>query len=426
MTLLYIIAGLLLGGLIGYLVADNKRAELRARVDMLTLENERQLAECKSRIAEEKAEDEEHYRKALELQQARFDETISKVEAQMKTATAEMLQQRQREFAEASGMSLGQIVGPLRETIDKMKEAMTDSTLKQTAMSSEMKASIEGMMKQSEASRLSTDELIRVFKFGNKAQGNWGEMILEELLQSQGLTRGIHYDTQYSLRDAQGNLLKSDGGSQMRPDVILHLDPRREVVIDSKVSMSAFMDFVNAQTEEDRQHYLRQHIESIENHVRSLSVKDYSSYILPPKIRMDYVIMFMPNTGALWTALNAKPGLWRKAMEKNVFIADEQTLFAALRIIKMTWVQVVQAENHQEVYRLANEMIERVAQFMKKYEAVGKALEAAQKAYDEGEKKLQPQGQSILQTAGKLIRLGAKNSDRNPIRLPENTDDGQS
>lgn len=401
MEIIYIIIALILGAAIGYLIANNRSAMLQAKVGML----------------------EEEYEKALATQQARFDETIAKVEAQMKAATAEMLSERQKEFSETSSRSIGQIVTPLRETIDKMKEAMNDSTLKTTAMGSEMKANIENMMRQSKAAQMSTEELTRVFKFGNKAQGDWGEAVLDEILQSQGLTRGIHYDTQFTLRDAKGNLLKSDEGNQMRPDVILHLDQKREVIIDSKVSMSAFMDYANAENEADRQRFLKTHIDSIESHVRSLSSKDYSSYIVPPKIKMDYVIMFMPNTGALWTALNSKPDLWRKAMERNVFIADEQTLFAALRIINLTWTQIAQAQNHEKVFALANEMIDRVGQFMKKYQALGKALENAQKAYDEGDRKLQPQGQSIIQTAGKLIKLGAKQSDKNP--LPKMEDENE-
>ena len=197
----------------------------------------------------------------------------------------------------------------------------------------------------------------------------------------------------------------------MRPDVILHLDQRREVIIDSKVSLTAFMDYVNAENEEERQQYLKAHIASLQNHVKELSAKDYSSYIQPPKVKMDYVIMFVPHTGALWTALNEQPDLWRKAMDKNVFIADEQTLFAALRIINLTWTQIAQAQNHEKVFALANEMLNRVSQFMKKYEAIGKALDNASKAYNEGEKKLLDKGQSIIKTCDKLQKLGAKTSD---------------
>ena len=127
------------------------------------------------------------------------------------------------------------------------------------------------------------------------------------------------------------------------------------------------------------------------------------------------MIMFVPHSGALWTALNSKPDLWRRAMEKNVFIADEQTLFAALKIISMTWTHIAQAENHEKVYALAEEMLDRVGQFVKRFEAVGKSLDAARKAYDDAGAKLSPSGQSIIQTCGKLQRLGARQSTRNPI-----------
>ena len=406
------------------LQSDKVVQEMNARQEEIKAEARKQLEETKAdeqrRMTEAKAEWQKQTTYALDAQQARFDETIAKVTAQLKTATDEMLKQRQKEFAESSHTNLGQIVNPLRETIDNMKKAMNESTLKQTSMSSEMKANIENMMRQSEAAKKSADELARVFKHGSKVQGDWGEPVLDELLESQGLTRGVHYDIQSVIRDADGYVVKSIEGSIMRPDVILHLDQRREVIIDSKVSLTAFMDYVNAEEEDKRQQYLKAHIDSIQKHVKELSAKDYSSYVQPPKVKMDYVIMFVPHTGALWTALHSQPDLWRKAMEKNVFIADEQTLFAALRIINLTWTQIAQAQNHERVYALANELLDRVGQFMKKYQAIGKALENATKAYEDGEKKLLPGGQSILQTCGKLEKLGAKQSDKNP--LPQLTD----
>lgn len=376
-------------------------------------------AACREMLAGQ----ERRHAEAMEAQQARFEEMMAKVSAQVKSATDDMLKQRQKEFAEASHTNLGQIVNPLRETIDKMKQAMSENTLKQTSMSSEMKANIEHMMRQSTAAQKSAEELTRVFKHGTKVQGDWGETVLDELLEAQGLTRGIHYDVQSVIRDGNGEVVKSEEGGLMRPDVILHLDQRREVIIDSKVSLTAFIDYVNAETEDQRQQYLKAHVESLQKHVKELSVKDYSSYIRPPKVKMDYVIMFVPHTGALWTALNAQPDLWRKAMDKNVFIADEQTLFAALRIINLTWTQITQVQNHEKVYALANEMLDRVGQFMKKYQALGKALDNAKSAYEDGEKKLQPSGQSILQTCSKLVKLGAKQSDRNPLPQLMDVDD---
>lgn len=359
----------------------------------------------------------------LAAQQAKFDETVGKMTAQLKAATEDMLKQRQKEFSDSSKENIGQVVTPLKETIEKMKQALNDTALKQSQINGEMKAGIENMMRQSEAARKSADELANALRHGNKMQGDWGEAVLDELLRSQGLTPGVHYDVQAVLKDASGRTVYNEQGSMLRPDVILHLDESRDVIIDSKVSLSAFVDYVNAETEEDRQRYLKEHIASLNQHVKELSQKDYSSYVQPPKIRMDYVIMFVPHTGALWTALNIQPDLWRKAMEKNVFIADEQTLFAALRIINMTWTQIAQVRNHEKVFELANEMIDRVGQFMKKYEDIGSALEKVQKAYEEGGRKLQPGGQSIITTCGKLQKLGARNSLRNPVPMIADSED---
>ena len=454
--ILAIITGTVLGAVVGTVFARSKSKELQNTADKLKwqLDSERAnaeqaavnfrqqiatakseakeqietiKAECEKRIAEAKSDAEKQSREAMAAQEKRheqatkaqqelFDETMAKVTAQVKSATDEMLKQRQKEFAESSNTNLGQIVTPLRETIEKMKQTMSDNTLKHAELSSEMKANLENMMKHSVAAKESADELARVFKHRSKVQGDWGERVLGELLESQGLTQGVHYEMQATIRDAAGNVVRTDTGGNLRPDVIMHIDNNREIIIDSKVSLTAFMDYINAENEDDRQKHLKAHIESIQKHVKELSKKDYSSYIKPPKVKMDYVIMFVPHTGALWTALNTQPDLWRKAMEMNVFIADEQTLFAALRMINLTWTHIAQAENHEKVYELANEILERVGMFMKSYDNIGDAIKKAQKAYEEGEKKLSPNGQSILHSCSKLEKLGAKQNKKHPIR----------
>ena len=443
MEILYIIIGLVAGLLIGIFYGRGKTGALatelkmtaeentrlhkdseqtdglRQRLMSLTAERDRliteadmlrqQMDQAKEQMQQMTQQFEERHREAIEGQQARFAEVIDKVKAEMKAATNDMLKQRQQEFAEQSNSNIGQIVDPLRKTIADMKQALSENTIKQVSMSSEMKTNMENMM------RRSTEELTRAFRHETKVQGDWGEAVLDELLESQGLRCGIHYETQATIRDAKGNVIHPEEGASLRPDIIVHLDKNRELIIDSKVSLSSFIDYVNAENSDERQRFLKAHIDSIWRHVKELSDKDYSSYIQPPKVKMDYVIMFMPHTGALWTALNAQPDLWRKAMEKNVFIADEQTLFAALRIINLTWTQIVQAENHEKVYRLAEEMLDRVGKFVKSYEEMGKQIERLQKAYEDGGKKLAPSGQSIITTSMKLMKLGAKQNAKNPV-----------
>lgn len=384
-----IILGAILGVIIGILASRNKQALLQAQ-----LQSSKELRDF-----------------ALKEQQLRFDETIAKVQEQLKIATDEMLKQRQQEFAKTNGQSMEQIVSPLKETIQKMEEAMKVSTKEHSELSGALKTQIENAIKMSENAKASAEELSRVFKHSSKIQGDWGETVLKDLLDGQG----AHYDSQETLRDSQGNLIKNEKGHSLRPDFILHLDNRREVIIDSKVSMTAFMDFVNAETEEQRAAALAAHVTSLKKHVDELSRKDYSSYIMAPKVKMDYVIMFVPHSAALWTALNEAPSLWRDAMAKHVYIVDEQTLYAALRMIDLTWTQIAQAQNHEQVFELANEMIERVGLFMEKYQAIGAALNKAQSAYEDGEKKLSPRGQSIITTCGKLVQLGAKQSDKHLV-----------
>lgn len=355
------------------------------------------------------------HRESIAEMQGAFAETLEKVKLQMQTSTEKLLKDREREFAETNTSKMDEIVSPLKATIEDMRKAMDDNTKNNIQTSSALKENLEQMMQHSKDAQRSAEELTRVFKHGSKVQGDWGETVLDELLSSQGLTKGQHYDTQATIRDAQGNVILSDGGNSLRPDVILHIDRNKEVIIDSKVSMTAFIDYVNAESDVEREKALKEHVASLSKHVDELSRKDYSSYIKAPKVKMDYVIMFVPHTGALWTALNAKPSLWREAMSKNVFIADEQTLYAALRMVKMTWIQITQAQNHEKLYDLANEMIKRVGIFCKHYHDVGRNLSDAVKAYNEGEKKLKNEGQSILNASHKMIELGAKENAKNPL-----------
>lgn len=372
--------------------------------------------DLRKRNSEELAARDNAHKEAMAALQARFDETMAKISAQVKSDTSEMLKARQKEFSETSNLSLGQIVTPLKENIAELRKAMEEGNKEQAERNGEMRERIQSLMEHSDAARKSADELAAAFKHGSKMQGDWGETILEELLASQGLTKGVHFDTQAVIRGIDGKPVRNEEGGIMRPDIILHLDERREVIIDSKVSLTAFVDYVNAENEADRQVFLKEHLESIKKHVKELAAKDYAAYVQSPKVAAGYVIMFVPNMGALWTALNAEPDLWRKAADMNVYIADEQTLYGALKIVSMTWTKVAQAQNHEKVYELANEMIDRVGLFMEKYEAVGKALKKASDEYEDGKRKLVPQGQSIINTSGKLIKLGAKNSDKHPIK----------
>ena len=374
------------------------------------------ICELKDELRGSREEQEKVHREAMAALQAKFDETISRVQAQIRTETENILKDRQKEFSETSTSSLGQILEPLKNNIKDLREAMNIGRQEQAGFKEAMKGHIDSLITQSKAARTSADNLAEALRRGSKVQGDWGETVLEELLSSQGLTEGVHFETQATMTDAGGRALTNDSGSRMRPDIILHLDEHRDVIIDSKVSVSAYMDYVNAENDNDRNQYLKAHLASIHRHIDELAKKDYSGYVKYPKVSVGYVIMFVPNLGAFWTALGAEPDLWRRAADRNVYIADEQSLYGALKIVNMTWTQVAQVQNHEKVYGLASEMLDRVGQFMKHFDAVGDALDKAKDSYDRGRNKLMPKGQSILNTADKLLKLGAKDSVKNAVK----------
>ena len=360
--------------------------------------------------AQEKRHDE-----AVKSMKQTFAETIDHLKANLKAATEDMLKMRQAEFTDINKQNMQSIVDPLNETIAKMKQAMDGYSKEQNEFSGSMKTSIQAIIQQTETARQSALELTTALKHDTKMQGDYGEAILDEILSKQGFTEGIHYELQYVMKDEAGRELKGDDGKGLRPDVLFHIDTVRDVIIDSKVNLTDFINFANAETPDERKMHLERHVKSIESQVKLLSQKNYFKYHKKTNTRMDYVIMFVPISAAWWEALRYKPSLWREAMDSNVYIADEQTLFAALRIIKLTWTQIAQVKSQKEIFDLVNQMIDRVGQFMKSYKAIGEAIGKAQEAYDKGYEKLTPGGQSILTTTTNLLKLGGRDSKTNPV-----------
>lgn len=400
-------------------IADEKDAAAK-RLAAEKEEAEKRIAEewsrAEKRLETEKQELERVHQNAFNEQKERFDDISKRLVAEAKSATEEMLKQRQKDIAESGHATMEQLVNPLKETIAKMEQTMKDSTLKQVETNTSLKDALSQAIDSNAKTKQTADDLIRAFKHDSKIQGDWGECVLEELLASLGLQEGIHFETQAPLRDANGRILVAEEtGNTMRPDVVVHLDATKDVIVDSKVSMKAFFEYNRAEDPDERKEWLKKHVESLERHVKELSGKKYAEYVKAPRETIDFVIMFVPRADALWTALTEKPSLWREAMEKGVYIADEQTLYAALRIIKLTWRQVQQAQNQQKVFELANEMVKRVGMFVKQMGDVGKALDNAQKAYQNGMSKFAEKGQSVLTTCRQLESLGAKQDKNNPL-----------
>ncbi len=412
--LISFVAGMILSGGAVYLLL---RAHMRQAKEEARTYAQELLSAKEQAHREAIASLESHHQQALLSEQQRYEEMLAKVSAEMKATTEQMLRQRQSELQESNSLHMQQIVSPLKDTIQRMETALKENRSTQETSTEAIKEKIATLVSTTMKVSDSAERLSNALTSENKTQGNWGEQKIESLLTSIGLERGLEYDAQEYLRDAAGNIIVSDESSRrMQPDIILHLDETRDLIIDSKVSLNAFVDYTNADDDQGRSVALAGHLRSVRNHVKELSKKNYAAYVRSPRQSVDFVMMFVPVDGALQLALSADPTLWREAMNQGVFIVGEQNLYAALRAVQVTWTTIKQNANNKAICDTAEELLNRVGDFMEKFNDLGKRLEKVNEAYESVSKKA-TSGQSVLGSARKLVKLGAKASTVHPLPL---------
>ena len=329
-----------------------------------------------------------------------------------------------KRLKEENKENMGTITQPLKDAISEMRKAINENTKDHTEQSASLKEQLRMMMESNREIGEKAENLANVLRRDNKVSGNMGEIILGDLLASQGLTEGIHYEVQARLRDELGRPLKNeDTGKEMQPDVILHYPQGQDAIVDSKVSLVAYEKYVNAETPEDKDRYLQEHIKSVRSHVNELARKDYSKYIKNGRETVDFVIMFVPFESSLQLALANDPTLWRDAFERKVFVTGEQNLLGILHMIHIAWVQNQQAENQEKVFGIAEQLLDRLGDFIQRYQKVGEQLDQAHRAYEAAGNKLFSGRQSVVQKGRELIDLGGKENPNRKIPKAEERPD---
>ena len=429
MVVLYIVIGIAVGAVVLYLLMDRRMDALRiagGKADIeLKMKNE-QLAEKTSRVQHLEVENRDLHAKAesqgreLQLLRQQMTEELQRNEARFKNMAQQLLEQSASKLKESNTETMSGITQPLKDAIANMQKAINDNQKESAAHSASFREQMLMMMQQTQQLGEKAESLTNVLRRDNKVSGNMGEIILGDLLTSQGLTEGIHYEVQARLRDELGRPMKHDEtGREMQPDVILHYPQGQDAIIDSKVSLVAYEKYVNAESPEDKERYLQDHVKSVRQHVNELARKDYSKYVKNGRDVVDFVIMFVPFESSLQLALANDPTLWREAFEKKVFVTGEQNLLGILHMIHIAWVQNQQAENQEKVFGLAEQLLDRLGDFVQRYNDLGTKIEAVQKAYDNTNNKLITGRQSVTQKAQELITLGAKENPNRKIPLPE-------
>ena len=329
--------------------------------------------------------------------------------------TETILKQREESLQTANAKQLTTLLNPLREQLTEYRKAVEDARVDRAKLHSALKVQYESLAKMTEKIGADANNLARALKGENKTQGDWGEMILETILKDSGLVNGVHYETQATLRAEDGQLLKTSDNHTLRPDVVVHYPDGKDVVIDSKVSLSAFTDYVNAEDPAEKKAALDRHVRSVRAHVDELAKKNYPEFIRG-RDAVDFVIMFIPNEPPHQAAMLAAPTLWREAFDRHVLIVSPVNLMALLQMIRVAWTREEQARNQKKILETASLLLDRVVRFHKVFEDVGTKLNAARQNYDQAAAALTGR-MSVVGAARKLHELGV--SSKKHAKLPD-------
>lgn len=447
MFVLYFIAGVLVAVVVMMIVNQKKSEEYSERISSLSsdisvkqreaemlgkqladvkIEHERQLEETKrqfvDRLDDINSRNQREKEERMALLDKQFAERLRLVQEQLGTTTERLLKQRSEELDTANRSQMSSIIAPLKEVMAEMKKSMDDNRDSFNRNTASLSEQLKQMHATTTTLGAEAEKLSRALQAGPKIQGDFGEMKLNDLLDKFGFTKGVEYDVQYTMRDSKGNVIRNDDtNDMMRPDVVLHYPDHKDVVIDSKASLTAFINYVNAGTDDERKVYLEEHVKSVRRHVDELSAKNYGKYSMDGGTTLDFVIMFVPQEAAMQLAVSADASLWNYAFERNVIITGEQNLFSLLRLLQIAWTQQRQAENQEKVFDMASTLVDRVQLFVERFDRLDSDIDGVRKSFDDA-KKAMSGNRGFIGSARKLIDMGAKANPKKK-KLPEEVDE---
>lgn len=404
MVWLAAVIALAVGAAVAWLVqaSARKREAALAQKDL-------QVAQVRVEMLEKALDEQKEARKAdTEAMRREYDEKFQKMVLTFKDSATAILKEKSVDLSAANSEQIKNILDPLGKKMEEFRLAVEDSKEKSLKNTASIEQQIRSMMEQTAAVGKQADNLATALRSNNKMAGNWGEVVLLNLLEGMGLREGEDYVKQETIKDVDGNaVLSDDGGRRLIPDVVLYLPENKAVVIDSKVSLEGYIAYVNAADETERGIALAAHSKSVDAHVRELSAKSYSRYIRSTgRDSLDYVVMFVPNEGAFQLYYQNFREKWHEAFDCGIIIAGESNLFAMLKIIENTWVRVRQQKNTEEVMSLAGELLERVTRFANTFNEVGGVITKAAAKFEDARKTLSGPRNSVVVTARRLEKKG--------------------
>lgn len=400
---------------------DTQKAEAQKQLEMQQTAYEQQVNTLKGSFeAQLQLTKEAHEREIAAMKQMNEEQVKSQLDLireQMQTTSEKVLKMRQEELGAQNKEQVSKIIDPLQKSLKDMQEALNKTKEQQTEALTRLDESIKINMQKSQAIGETADRLTRALTGEVKVQGNFGELKLKQLLEDLELKEGEQFDTQETLRDKGGKGLKGDDGKGLIPDFILHFPNNRHVVVDSKMSLTDYERYMNAEDgTPEKSVYLKAHIDSVRAQVKRLARKEYTKYLPEGYNRLNFAIMYVPIEGALNLALLNDASLWREAYDEGVMILGPQTMYMNLRVLEMMWTQVRQLKNQQAMMDAANTVIDRVQDFGIRFMDVESSMNDTLKKMAKLKITTAESGASIITAAKNLLKAGAReNKKKKPL-----------
>ena len=341
---------------------------------------------------------------AMKAERERAEEAMK---AQFRNLANDVLAEQSQRFKESNKESIDVLLKPFKDNITEFRERVERIYSAENEQHGALRNELKNLMELNRRITTETTNLTNALRGNSKVQGDWGEMILETILDGSNLIKGVHYDTQVNLKDAEGN--------NLRPDVVLFLPEGKRIVIDSKVSLTAFVNSVGAEDEMTRRNALAAHVVSVRQHVAELGRKEYQRLLESP----DFVIMFIPNEPAFLAALQSDNTIWADAYDKKVIISSPTNLFALLKLVDDLWKRNAQSKNTADIVTCGTKLYEQLVAFTSSLESVGLSIDRARTAYDDAYKRLCRGNDNIVRVGERLRKLGLPTKRRQSARLLE-------
>jgi DNA recombination protein RmuC len=433
MEILYLLIAGIIGLLIGWLLVKNTMAtkisslesqKISAETRSTELEKEKMQLQNESGIANEKLfalnkdlgisqSNFENLERKLIEQKNEVEQLQEKFKTEFKNIANEILDEKSKKFTEQNKENLDRILNPLKENIEKFEKKVNETHETRIKENASLKTQIENLAKLNENISKEANNLTTALKGQTKTQGNWGEMILESILEKSGLVKDREYFVQESFTD--------ETGKRFQPDVLVKLPENKIIVIDAKVSLNAYENYCSAEDETLRKKYFNEHLQSIRNHIKNLSEKNYQN--LHQLQTLDFVLLFVPIEPAFTIATQIDPQLYNFAFEKNIIVVSTSTLFATLRVIASIWRQENQNKNAIEIARQSGALYDKFVGLSEDLIDLGTKMKQAQNHYESSMNKLTTGSGNLVRSTEKIKQLGAKATKQLPQNLLDRADE---